>query len=464
MHLFTVTPQKKALTAYVALLLLTLLFLLRIGYTTSDDVQIALGSFSDGYKNAISAGRLTWVLAMPSTLWSEPQGSIWFTKILRILWVFALFHAAYLVLKNQLKTLSAVFILVFPLVFFVNGWDHHAFSSYPGLVVFGLASFLYCLYFFNRFIQTGSLAFQLFSALLFSVSFVTELFPTLLIFLLIYPCGTIWDRIKAAKYHFLILFIFAYFYLSFKSDVQTYPLQMGWRAINAWIIYSYYQIYNLYDFGLVDFLSLGISRSIKVLTPILLIIYIFNINRIYIEKNKTVISLYIIGWWFLLSAWINVPVALVVNYQNWVSEGSKSYLYSGLSNFCLSIALGLLALRFFTKTKWPKTYLAALTVVVGLISISHGIESYRAYKQQRYSHERWVFIDEMARAKRLQNSVCYVAPWLFEPNTIVTIRTPNYWDEYVLKNWGQSVRIIQNPGVTQCQLYENLIDPRAKPI
>lgn len=460
MHLLNLTLQKKALLAYLTLMLLTLIFLMRIGYTTSDDVQIALSSFSESYKYAISAGRLTWVIAMPSTLISEIQGSIWFAKILRMLWVFALFHAAYLVLKSQLKILPTIFVLIFPLVFFVNGWEHHAFSSYPGLVVFGLANFLYSLYFLNEYLRTKQRILQLISTLFFSISFVTELFPTLFIFLLMYPYGRLWDRARGVSYHFLVLIIFAYFYLTFKADVQTYPLNFGWRAINTWFIYSFHQVFHYYGFSIGDFVLIGLNRCIRLLISAVLMLYLFNITRVEIQKNKPQISGCLIIWWALLASWINVPVALVMNYQNWVSEGSKSYLYSSLSNFSCSIGIGILVLLIFTKIKFKKIFFFAISVAMCFVLISHGIESIRAYKEQRYSHERWIFIDELARNNHFEKGTCYVGAWLFDPIAIVNIRTADYWDSYLLKNWGQKARILRSKSDFECGSYENLVDPR----
>ena len=201
--------------SYVGLLTLTLSYLISIGYTTSDDVQIARQGFMESYHNAIQAGRLTWVLSTPTGLVSEIQGSIWYAKILRIFWVCALFHATYLLVRERVSISPTLLVLLFPIIFFINDWDHHAFSSYPGLAIYGISCIFYSLHCFNVYLKGGEKGFLILSLGLFCLSFITELFPTLLILLVLYPSGGLKERFKGLLFHFIALILFVYFYFQF---------------------------------------------------------------------------------------------------------------------------------------------------------------------------------------------------------------------------------------------------------
>lgn len=445
---------------------LSLFYLFQIGYTTSDDVQIAQQTFVESYKNAKEAGRLTWVMAMPSGLLSEVQGSIWYSKILRLVWVGALFHAAYLLLREKFAVTPAIFIGLFPAIFFVNDWDHHAFSSYPGLVTYAFACFLYSLHFFNSYINKGSKVALLLSVIFFVLSFVTELFPTLFIFLVLYPSSSPIKRLNKSILHLILILIFLLLYIQFKSNTQTYPLLFSWDAIKTWFIYSYSQIYDLSIIFIYSIKNFSAFFYVKISLLSLIIIYIIYINKVYIIKNikNSTIYLNIILWWLLLSAWINIPVALTQNYQTWVAGGSKAYLYSALSNFSLTTGLGVLSLGILSRF-YGKRWLWVMTcLVLVFILISHQIKSFTVYRQQMYSHSRWVIVDELAKNGHLKSDVCYIAPWLFELNGIVMIRTLDYWSLYLQKNWSIDSHILKSTEDRKCESYENLFDSRIKPL
>jgi hypothetical protein len=451
--------------AYLTLLSLSFSYLAFIGYTTSDDVQIAEQSFTETFTNAINAGRLTWVISMPSSLLSETQGSIWYSKILRLLWVGALFHSTYLLLREKLSALPAIFVCLFPIVFFVNDLDHHAFSSYPGLAVYALACFLYSLYFFNLYLKSGSKVALIFSCCIFALSFVTELFPTLIFFLVIYPYLIIKKRAIKSFFHFLIFIVFVIAYYQFKSDAQSYTMNFGTAALKTWYVYSYSQIYDALG-GVSSLIkSLNLFFLVKTLILILLIFIIFKNCIKYTINYKLDIGgcARLSLWWLLLSAWINIPVALTLNYQGWVAGGSKAYLYSSLSNFSCSIAIGLLfwmILSRFNRIKWLSTLVLLIMLA---IFISNQIKSFANYNQQIYSHNRWILIDKLAKKEYFNNNVCYISPWLFDLNGIIGIRTSEYWDSYLLRKWGINTHILKNTSDRHCENYELLVDPRKKP-
>ncbi len=408
---------------------------------------------------------MTWVIAMPSGILSETQGSIWHSKILRILWVVALFHSTYLLLREKLSALPAIFVCLFPIIFFVNDLAHHAFSSYPGQAVYGFACFLYSLYFFNLYLKAGSRVALILSGCIFTLSFVSELFPTLILFLVIYPYLTIKQRVIKLFLHFLVIIVFIIAYFQFKSDAQTYTMNFGWAALKTWYVYSYSQIYDVLS-GLKSLIKyLSLFFYIKTIISVLLIFSIFKICIKYAKNYKLNISECsgLILWWLLLSAWINIPVALTLNYQGWVAGGSKAYLYSSLSNFSCSIAIGLLfwmILSRFNRIKWLSTLVLLIMLA---IFISNQIKSFANYNQQIYSHNRWILIDKLAKKEYFNNNVCYISPWLFDLNGIIGIRTSEYWDSYLLRKWGINTHILKNTSDRHCENYELLVDPRKKP-
>ena len=463
--LLKLSLDRRLKIAYLALVALAFSYLAFIGYTTSDDVQIAEQSFKETFTNAINAGRLTWVISMPSSLLSETQGSIWYSKILRLLWVGALFHSTYLLLRQKLSALPAIFACLFPIIFFLNDLDHHAFSSYPGLAVYALACFLYSLYFFNLYLRAGSKVALIFSGCIFTLSFVTELFPTLIFFLVIYPYVTVKHRTIKLILHFLILIIFIVSYYQFKSDAQSFTTSFGWAALKTWYVYSYSQIYDVFG-GVRNLIKyLNLFFYIKTLILALFIFGIFKVCIKYAVNYKFTIGEYgkLIFWWLLLSAWINIPVALTLNYQGWVAGGSRAYLYSSLSNFCCSIAIGLLSWMILSKFHSIKWLWKLFILLLLTIFISNQIKSFVNYNQQIYSHGRWVYIDKLAKNEYFKNNVCYISPWLFDLNGIIGIRTLVYWDLYILKKWGINTHILKSASDRHCENYELLVDPRIKP-
>jgi hypothetical protein len=174
------------------------------------------------------------------------------------------------------------------------------------------------------------------------------------------------------------------------------------------------------------------------------------------------INLKLVAWWFLLSVWINVPVALTKNYQGWVVGGSKAYLYSALSNFIASICIGLVLVVILEKIKFKKIPVALLIVFLSCIYVAHSLQSYNVYLSQRYSYERWKFVDNLAVKSYFSPGKCYIAPWLFDLNGIVMIRTDDYWDVYLSKNWGIKAKILKMEN-SDCFASEFLDDPRRKP-
>ena len=456
--MLNLTTDKKAIIGYCLLLVLTLSYLMRIGYTTSDDVQIAQFTFLEAYQNAIPSGRLTWVTSIPTMIISEISGDLWYRKIFRILWIFALFHSAFLLLRERLAILPSLFVSLIPIVLFRNDWDHHAFNSYPGLVVYGLACYFYSLHIFNLYIANRRIIYCLLSCILFGMSFVTELFPTLIVFLLFYPTGTIRSRLKGLVPHFIITTIFILAYISFKGDVDSNrSLIFGWKAIKTWVTYSYAQIYIIKWASFNEIFNIGLLKIISILGSIYIIIYIIYSN----SKLKITIAYPMILWWILFSAWINIPVALTSVYQDWVYvHGSKAYLYSAISNFSMSIAIGLTIL-YVLKRFHSRLLLNVITVILVSIFFINNVYSYKIYHQQRYSHERWILIDKLAKNNYFNSDQCYLAPWLFDLNGIVHPRTDDYWNSYLLRNWGIRTRIIKN--MSECSNYELLNDPRPRP-
>lgn len=450
--------------AFLALFVLTFSYLGFIGYTTSDDVQIAEQSFSETFNNAFNAGRLTWIISMPSSLISEIQGNIWYYKILRLAWVGALFHSAYLLLREHLSVQAAIFVSLFPIIFFVNDLDHHAFSSYPGLVVYALACFFYSIYFINLYLRDDNKFYLIFSGLLFFLSFVTELFPTLIIFLLFYPRFNIRKRLIKLIPHLIILITFIISYYQFKADAQSYAMNFGWAALKTWYVYSFAQIYEVFKGVINSIKYINLTFFIKTIIMSLFVLYIYKTCISYIRNNKSTVFVCgkLIFWWLLLSAWINVPVSLTLNYQHWVSIGSKAYLYSALSNFCCSIAIGLFCWATLTKFQSIKWLWKILIIFLLAIFISNQIKSNANYHQQMYSHQRWIYIDDLAKREFFKSNVCYLSPWLFELNGIVGIRTPIYWESYLLRNWGINAHILKNESDRACGSYQLLIDPRVK--
>lgn len=451
--------------AYVGLLTLTLSYLVFIGYTTSDDVQIARQGFLEVWGYAQQAGRLTWVLSAPITLFSETQGSIWYSKILRIIWALALFHSAYLLVRERLLVAPTLLVLLFPIIFFLNDWDHHAFSSYPGLVIYGISCFLYSLHCFNIYLNSQKKVFLTLSLVLFCLSFITELFPSLFIFLIFYPSEVLKERVKSSIFHFIALILLVYFYIQFKGQVATYPLSINWLALEIWAVYSYSQIYTLSGLSISDILNFGSTFYIKNIISILFIMVIIYIN--FSDKrgdeykannySKTIL------WWLSLSIWINIPVALTSRYQEWVAGGSQAYLYSALSNFTASIAIGLLFLVLLKRFNRLKFLIIVLTILILSIFTFHQMKSYIVFREQRYSHERWIYMDILAKRGLLKSDTCYIAPWLFELNGIVMIRSSNYWDQYLNQNWGLNTRILKSGVDPQCLQYEVLSEPRKRP-
>ncbi len=402
--------------------------------------------------------------AIPSGLFSETQGNIWHSKILRILWVVALFHSTYLLLREKLSALPAIFVCLFPIIFFVNDLNHHAFSSYPGQAVYGFACFLYSLYFFNFYLKTGSRVALIFSGCIYTLSFVSELFPTLILFLVIYPYLSIKQRVIKSFHYFLILIVFIISYFQFKSDAQSYTMNFGWAALKTWYVYSYSQIYDVFGDvrNLIKYLN-----SFFYIKTLILVLFIFGIFKVCIKYAVNYylhkICCKLLFWWLFLSAWINIPVALTLNYQGWVASGSKAYLYSALSNFCCSISIGLLSWMILSKFHSIKWLWKLFILLLVTIFISNQIKSYVNYNQQMYSHGRWVYIDKLAKNEYFKNNVCYISPWLFDLNGIIGIRTSEYWDSYLLRKWGINAHILKNTSDRHCENYELLVDPRKKP-
>ena len=462
LHLSDRLCKKSVLAAYIVLFILTFSYLARIGYTTSDDVQIAQQGFVEAFHVAVQAGRLTWLVALPSTILSETQGSLWFAKILRIIWVVTLFHSSYLLLRAKLTPDKSLFVLLFPIIFFINNWDHHAFGAYPGLALYGLSCFFYSIYFLNKYLLQGRQKYQALSCAFFFASFVSELFPTLFIFLLIYPTGPLKNRLKALVPHFFAGLVFYYLYTQFKSEAPTHQLGFNLQAIKTWMIYSYSQIYDLRDVSVAALRELKLTFHFKYIASLLCILYIFVKSFEDKESAKSSNLVGFILWWVLISAFINIPVALTYTYQEWVSRGSRGYLYSAISNYSASISLGLLTMVVLTKYKNLLLRFIALVIILYIYS-SHTIASYHIYHQQMYSHNRWNYMDGLARKQYFKPNYCYLAPWLFEINGLVIIRTDDYWDKYLLKNWGLKARIIKNPQSVDCEAVIVLDDLRSKP-
>jgi hypothetical protein len=61
--------------------------------------------------------------------------------------------------------------------------------------------------------------------------------------------------------------------------------------------------------------------------------------------------------------------------------------------------------------------------------------SQKYFNQQEYSSIRWDIVDEMVDKGLIIQDGCYYAPWLFETNGIVSIRTDDYWEEYLLRRF-----------------------------
>jgi hypothetical protein len=451
---------------FLILWVLTFSYLLFIGYTTSDDVQIARQSFSESFSNALNGGRLTWIIAIPSTLLSETQGDTWYTKLLRFIWVAALFHATYLLLRRFFSIEASLYICTFPIIFFVNDLDHHAFSSYPGLAVYGFVCVFYAIHFFNQFLESDKRFYLAISCWLFSLSFVTELFPTLLIFLLIYPYLGIKKRISNFWVHLLITIIFLLCYLKFQSFSPAYPIKLGWDALRTWFIYSYSQIYHALQINSNLHRELSIVFAVKIIIS-LVILYLllssFSKSKLADFAQKHSLNGKLIFWWLLLSIWINIPVAITLNYQGWVKVGSQAYLYSALSNFCFSIAIGIVLLYLFEKWHLKKWVLYIFILSLSIIYGFNQIKSHANYQQQMYSHIRWVYMDQLAQKKYFLSDICYIAPWLFDLNGIIGIRTAEYWNQYLWDRWGIKTNITRDKIDSLCRDSEILMDPRKKP-
>jgi hypothetical protein len=408
-----------------------------INYTTSDDVQLALQTFGDKFELAKTSRRLTWFVGLPlAQIWEMQGSSIWW-KLPRIIAVFFVYASSYLLVKRTIKNPFALFIAFIPLCFYQNDFEHNAFNAHPGLITWSFTLFATSLFLFKAYQDKQDQKYLLvLSLLLYILSFQSELFPFLLFFMVIYPENFSIRSIKLLKYHFLSLVLFLASYIIFSKGGSVYSPGLGSLAIKTWYTYTFSDFFILKNFN--EVINSKYSY-INFFPPAVLILFLFYLGYCIFISRKGLVetsapkNILYASWWFLLGCSLNIPVALTLRYQEWVQQGSASYLYTAISTFCFGISMGYLLIMFIKK-KLSLVFFIAITLIGINVGVNYLI-SQKYFNQQEYSSIRWDIVDEMVDKGLIIQDGCYYAPWLFETNGIVSIRTDDYWEEYLLRRF-----------------------------
>ena len=442
--------DKIVLLSGIVLFFLNFTFLFKISFVTSDDVDISVSTFNEMVGYAFDGGRLTWLWQNIFNLPSLGKVSSFYHQIPRFIYITSLFHATYLLINHDLENREkTLFILIFPIIFFVNNWQHHGFIGFSGEFALGLSLFIYSTYFLKIYEKTDQKIYLLFSSMAYIFSLLSELYPFLIIFLFFSIKSTIITRIKKIFPHilifilFIVLYLLNYYHVHGMVQNSDYAISISQLVDNffyTWYIYTFSQITSLtHNFITINNIRIIPYQSLLSILCISLILFL-NIQSPKVKNNNKLIMWL---WWFSIGLIVCAPIAATPKYQKWVADvTTTSYIYSALATFCLSLSIGGIALYFlekFTEKKYSFWIVTSLLfVIIILIYLSNQFRSLESLEDQEKFHRKWIAIDRLAEKMTFANHTCYYIPTLYTPVRIGDFRKKDYWDIYLNTIWGLS--------------------------
>jgi hypothetical protein len=470
----------------VILAILTMEPLLRSGYTTADDLMIALRLREGDTYPWLYNARITGRLGHAVTVWLQSPaygfGEYWLSKALSIGALISNVAAMCLAVRlitddRRLAVLAATLYFAFV----QNSWEHNLLTSFPLIVPLAVTCFWLAVAAWWVTVQQRG-RYGAVSALLFLLTLpVYEIF---LVYTAIFPMLSVaashgaWRaRARAALRtpHVYMALGWLVAAALFKAVMQTgggrqmmaselYTFNLNppdvWRVVwqyavsslPAYFFRSYrYIIYDIYlGFG-------GFRGQLTDLTEIIEAAWIGKalivgfLVAMLTRRPRTanhrglVLAIGLVIFWLT-----NLPLAGVTKYQQWIMAGSVSYLPGYVVFFGTVILLTLLADAVIGACGQRPRAARAAAITCGVVAgvLSWGVDfanAHVAFAQHRMFY-KWAAVEAWAGSpafKALPAGSLVLAPTLFENNDAGTHVFEGYWTRYVRQISGKSIEILQ---------------------
>jgi hypothetical protein len=474
----------------LVLAILTVYPLLFVGYTTKDDLMLAIESakgafWASAWNFSTSQGRIGLLWAHP--LFQLPylfDSRAWYlaTKFGALLLLpVALYYAVAQLFRSQWVALASV---VFFLGFAQNGWEHNALTSYPFVFNFLAALFLLSLGIFCTAMDRGSVALSWLSAALYFPVLMTEFFVLYFPFYAATAVSRLpgeyspqrrfektW-RLVAPIALALIFYIVIYVgwrlihpsgysgnqldgdLASVAQVVTTFSLSAFPTESLRFLFSSDARLPYTNSVDLRDILqSAGVAPLIRAgVTGLLLYRLLFAID-VRMPRPRTLAAGVALS---LVAVFLpNLLLALTAKYQQWVVvSGATSYLYTYHSFIAATILAALILAgikRSIRASSWRRNAATAAfsLVIVALAGVSFAVELHNQYVafDQKLSRRKWVIMDQVMVSpgfRSIPDGSTVVAPTLTDFQRGAAATTMAYWSHYVKFRTGKNVTFAQD--------------------
>lgn len=465
------------------LALLTYFPLLSTGFTTNDDMRLALHPWSptQGWQSAVNQGRVGNLLA--DLLLKLPymiDSRIYF-DLLRFGSPLVFLSILYSFIRQAYRsTALAILVAVFFLAFIQNNWNHNLLTSYPFIFNLLAIIFLLSIIAFANYQKHGGI-YGLISAILYFICLSNELF---VLFFVVFIGIAIFYEIQDGHQErphsrtfsilkrlspiifslsfFLVLYAsWRYFFPSIYtgntaslSDLPRMAKVVWIYSVSAFPGFEFFA--NLFAplfFGFTPLeQGMGVPLSelrVEWLVKALIAAYL----TWHVLRDKSIASLLDRhqGYGLLLALLCiflpNILLGFTEKYRQWVEHGSTSYVYTYYSFIAVVVflALGVASLIKRIEPHLPKMLLAGFVAfTTGILSLVTDFGNYYVTTDQQLSQQKWNIIDRFTQTAEFldlpDNAVIY-APSLFKYRGI--LETPAYyWTEYLQKVSTKNLNVV----------------------
>lgn len=485
--------------------IITLYPVVLTGYTTNDDMNMAIekfGYFQESFLNpAKIQGRFNFLLTVPlSRVPFLIENPIYFhlfrtgSTIVAIasfsLLLSHIFASAYIGFLS-----SSIFLILVQ-----NNWDHNALTSYPFVFNFIFICFIISFYFFTKFLKNNIERDGIISGAFFFVAMMIESFALFLIlfggvsFVYKYKFGAyrgrkLWGEVfRSLKWLLRFFGLYLIFYVSwrtyFNSSYDGNTLSFTDLKLTIRVIYelscsafpfaSLRLFFNPEKYAVVSaeyaISTLGLIKGmqiewlIKALVSFCLIFFLLKkLTRVQVKNN---LLWYALGLFFIFIFLPNILLGFTPKYKNWILNGVDSYVYTYYSLFGFVGFVSILVLLGLNTTKNRSSLSICYSLVMAFsfsfLAFVVEVSNSFYFKDQRLSHSRWVIVSKFLNSscfKTLNNGDFIYGPSLFTSTRGIAAINSEYWSDYIFYKTKKKIKVIssadelKNTNVSNFKLY-----------
>lgn len=502
-HWFSGCANKISITDLFLLCILALITIYPLfsgGFTTHDDVVAALNKFNGN----------TWEI---TKLWSISQGRfqfLWQIPLLAVpfiwdsqVWYFVIkFGSIFLMLYSLycvvFKLFKSSWIALLSILFFwamiQNGWEHNALTSFPFVFNLYITLFFTSIILFITAIDYKKLTFAIIAGILYFFSLGSELFilffPLYIIVLILQrPSGeNLIKWFKLNKDYILAIALPVVIYLTIYT-VWRYIHPSGYDgnsfdglnliaaskvvlnySLSALPLESLHFIFSpkeqlqfVDSVGWREILSdVNITSFIKSFIVGFLFVRFMNTVNFVAPKIKTLFFGIIVSGICIFVP--NFLLGLTLRHQNWVANGTHSYIYTYYSFIFLVIFLALLFAYINVKSYlWnPRLRLAFISIIViVMMFLSFVVDIRNRYIafDQKLAQDKWDLMDVVIESSvftDIPDESIIVAPTLLEYKHGIAAVFAEDWSNYIKYKIGKNVKFV-NDGCNYAKLCYKLV-------